>query len=344
MKSSLSIGVMFLFALFVPFAEAAVMDVPTMPQVFEYFPDSAAVVDSNPSVAQPIGIGSAADGGENLSLNVSLPQFSGPVDVYFGIYAPSLSSDIYLLHPDMTLQPLSAGLVPWKSGTTGPVQQPLFGDIPWSALPYAEYMFFTMVTPPQNLSPTALRGVLTETFNGNSRAAGTRTAVSVFPTIYNLWIADIDVCPSVFQQTTSATLAMSLAVSGIWGSLTANQSTKFTIYWNNHVYGTSSGNPWVETADLGYCQITGTSNVTVRGRICEDQDRALTVRLYSKETYYPLTYTCFGVSLPLNEYPWTDEMFVQFTPSVSYVDHEPYSYKSSSFEKTYTLEDWPIAY
>jgi hypothetical protein len=168
--------------------------------------ESAAVVDSDPSVAEPIGIGSAANGGDNLSLNVSLPQFSAPVDVCFGIYAPSLSSDIFLLHPDMTLQPLSAGLVPWISGTTGPVQQPLFGDIPWSALPYAEYMFFAMVTPSQPLSTTALQGVLTGTFKGKAGAAGTRTAASVFPTIYNLWIADIEACPSVFDYHSSVTL------------------------------------------------------------------------------------------------------------------------------------------
>jgi len=40
---------------------------------------------------------------------------------------------------------------------------------------------------------------------------------------------------------------------------------------------------------------------------------------------YPMLDRCGIISLPLdNDLPWTDEMFLQFIPSVSYFAHVPY--------------------
>lgn len=96
--------------------------------------------------AVPVGFGPAASNGENMRLRVGLNQFNVPVDIYFLIMAPNLSSEFYLLRSDYTLQPLSSGIEPWKANTTGPVNETLF-DVPLSSIPEEIYYFIVVVTP-----------------------------------------------------------------------------------------------------------------------------------------------------------------------------------------------------
>lgn len=104
--------------------------------------------DPDPAAANPMGEGFLSLG--ILSLRVGLTEFSGPVDVYFGIYAPSIEPDVYILKEDTTLQKISDGLLPWKPATTGPVNEPLFGTISVSALPPGVYTLYVAVTPAGN--------------------------------------------------------------------------------------------------------------------------------------------------------------------------------------------------
>ena len=107
-----------------------------------------------PLQAMPVGIGSVAQGGNTLNISVHA-DFNGPVDIYLGLHNPLVSPDIFLLRPDYSLQALSAGFVPWKTNTTGSVNESLFGDIPALALlpdlggPYTVYF---VVAPAGNLS------------------------------------------------------------------------------------------------------------------------------------------------------------------------------------------------
>jgi hypothetical protein len=96
----------------------------------------------------PIGVGSVAMGGNTLSVHVATNEFAGPVDMYFALYAPSVDPfNIYMLHPDGSLQPASSGVEPWMSGVTGVNQDNMFGNIPTSALPKGTYTMGLMVTP-----------------------------------------------------------------------------------------------------------------------------------------------------------------------------------------------------
>jgi hypothetical protein len=47
------------------------------------------VLSADPSQAKPMGLGTVAEGGGTLSITVKTYQFSGPVDIYFGLYSPS---------------------------------------------------------------------------------------------------------------------------------------------------------------------------------------------------------------------------------------------------------------
>ncbi|MEJ2683157.1 MAG: hypothetical protein P8Z71_02025 [Candidatus Sulfobium sp.] len=93
------------------------MPAPTGVQVFAYDPVDAPVLSSDPAQAEPIGIGSAAAAGDTLSLRVQA-EFSDPVNVSLGIYAPSVDDlDLYFMDPSNSLQPISRGIA--ESETSG---------------------------------------------------------------------------------------------------------------------------------------------------------------------------------------------------------------------------------
>ncbi len=80
-----------------------------------------------PIQSMPIGLGSVAENGYILSVSV-FAAFDEPVNVYAGFAnrgfiavpdAPFIDiSAIKTLRPDGTIQPLSAGIVPWRTGVT----------------------------------------------------------------------------------------------------------------------------------------------------------------------------------------------------------------------------------
>lgn len=133
--------------------QAQVMPLPTAPQGFDYPPTANPVLNADPSLARPIGVGPVAEGGTVVRLRVALPAFSGPVDLYFGIMAPALDPfHLYLLRPDGQLAIYQTELIPWKSGLTQPLDEFLFGDIPTAALPPGLYHCYLLASPAGNLS------------------------------------------------------------------------------------------------------------------------------------------------------------------------------------------------
>lgn len=125
------------------------MAVPDGQQMFPFYnPIASPIKSADPSQAMPIGVGSVAVGGDTVSIQVGLGQFSEPVDIYFGIYSPLIdSANIYILTPEDTLQPISAEFTPWISATSGNINESVFGDLSTSALPSVTYELYLAVTP-----------------------------------------------------------------------------------------------------------------------------------------------------------------------------------------------------
>ncbi|MCK4793666.1 MAG: hypothetical protein KAV87_58600, partial [Desulfobacteraceae bacterium] len=79
-----------------PFASPTT-PIPVSSQSFTYSATTAPVLSADPSQAKPMGLGPVAEGGGTLSITVKTYQFSGPVDIYFGLYSPEIDPDnIYL--------------------------------------------------------------------------------------------------------------------------------------------------------------------------------------------------------------------------------------------------------
>jgi hypothetical protein len=114
-------------------------------QTFVYSPVVSPEIDVNPSSAKPVGVGTVVAGGNEISIHVAFEQFANAVDIYLALYVPALSPEVWLIKSDQTLQPASAGLSKWKQGVTGPIDEPVLGNIPTNILPNGDYYFGVLV-------------------------------------------------------------------------------------------------------------------------------------------------------------------------------------------------------
>jgi len=153
-------------------------------------PVASPIISMDPSQAMPIGLGPAASGGDTISVQVGLAPFSGPVDIYFGYYAPSIDpQNIYILTMNDTFIPLSVsdplheGPSPWKINVSGGVNESLasaLGNIPVASLPPGTYTAYLLVTPAGSLDSYYLwttvidvaHNVLPISVNGSLCSAG----------------------------------------------------------------------------------------------------------------------------------------------------------------------------
>ena len=139
---------------------------PAGPQFFAYDPVVTPVVSTDPALAKPLAIGTLAEGGGLINLQLALPQFQVPVDIYVLIYLPTFAPNaLFSLTPDLAFQniPLDqflqaaseglppAGMAPWMASVTEPVNSTLFANVPVSAFPPGEYSSFVIVTLPNDL-------------------------------------------------------------------------------------------------------------------------------------------------------------------------------------------------
>ena len=124
------------------------MPLPESQQVFAPTAASAPVLNADPASANPIGLGSVAEGGDTLDIRIGTTGFSGPGDVYFAVYSPQALGEEIFLYTGGTFVALSqAGLVPWIASTNGPLDQNLFGAIPLSLLPSGAYTLYFALAP-----------------------------------------------------------------------------------------------------------------------------------------------------------------------------------------------------
>jgi PKD repeat protein len=130
---------------------SGVLTSPNSQQAFSYASTSEPVVSSDPSLARPIGVGTAAEGGGTLSLRVALDAPSSPLDIFVALYVPILDpANLFLFTASGSLQPASLGVVPWKAGSSSAIDDALLPDIPVSVLPPGTYYAYFLATPAGN--------------------------------------------------------------------------------------------------------------------------------------------------------------------------------------------------
>lgn len=143
-----------------------IMAVPTQQQTFPtYSPIASPVFSTDPAQANPISVGSVAEGENAFSVHIGLNQFPSSVDIYGAYISSTDPTTINVLNPDNAsfsfftvndiINALSTGIAPagsqpWKANTTGPVGVHLF-DIIISTLPSGTYNAYLLVTPAGNL-------------------------------------------------------------------------------------------------------------------------------------------------------------------------------------------------
>ncbi len=128
------------------------MQMPVGQQMYFYGPITSPVTGSDAAGTMPIGVGSVAMGGTMAAVHATVGPFSGPMDMYVTVFAPAMDPfNIYMVHKDGSLHPVSAGFVPWMQGVTS-VDQDVIGSMPVSSLPKGTYMLGLMATPSGSMS------------------------------------------------------------------------------------------------------------------------------------------------------------------------------------------------
>lgn len=145
-------------------AVADTMDIPAQRQSWSYPSRNLPQRSSIPERAKPVGVGPAADGGTLVSIGVSLPPFSGPVDIYSAYAHPSSPDHIFNLQDTLEFTPFDVdvvnralttgvippGAVPWLAGVAGPVEEnPLTFSV--SLAPPGLYTLYLLVAPAGSL-------------------------------------------------------------------------------------------------------------------------------------------------------------------------------------------------
>jgi uncharacterized membrane protein len=161
---------------------AAFFPLPGLAQpIVDYTPLATPVPTLDLALARPVAVGPVATGGPTLNVQV-FAQFPAPMDVYFAIFAPSVVPTLFMVRPDNNIQPVSLGLVAWKSGVTAINNETPFGSIPTSAFPVATYQLLMALAPTGTLTPAALYRT---SFGigpvGDADADGIPDAVDAFP-------------------------------------------------------------------------------------------------------------------------------------------------------------------
>ncbi len=147
------IFILFMMLLGVISAPAAHSDMaaPTgAPRVIIYDAVERAGMDNDPLKATPIGVGPVALGGTLFDIEILLERVSAAVDVYF-ILASSVAPEVFFLTPQNGWQPLSAGIIAWKIGITGPLQNFLIQGASTAGLPAGNYSLYLVVAPTGSL-------------------------------------------------------------------------------------------------------------------------------------------------------------------------------------------------
>jgi hypothetical protein len=141
---------------------------PTSKQSFFYSAVPTRIMNMNPNMAKPVGVGSIAQDGWYLAVNIGLFRFSGLIDMY-GAYTVSTDPQtVNVLNPngssftsftmDEIQNALSTGVPPvgaqpLKANTEGPIYNiNLLGNIPVQTLPSGTYTVYLLVTPAGSLS------------------------------------------------------------------------------------------------------------------------------------------------------------------------------------------------
>ena len=124
----------------------------TSSEAYSYKPVHQPVLNTKASDAKPFAVSHSVLL-DTASMQIGFNAFSSPVDIYLGLYVPMLSSEIFLIGPDLSLHPLSAGIVKWKENWTDPIDEKLYQQIFLKSIPTGKYSCYTLVVPAGKSSP-----------------------------------------------------------------------------------------------------------------------------------------------------------------------------------------------
>lgn len=129
--------------------ESAELTPPIGANIYTYSWVQNPVLSDFPWLYQPIGMGPIESGVFNLQ--VKLPRFSKPMDIYLIVYAPEISDNIFFVAADSSIvgipQTETDQWPAWLRNFRGPFGQSIFGNWALMFFPPGRYYFAVIATP-----------------------------------------------------------------------------------------------------------------------------------------------------------------------------------------------------
>ncbi len=134
--------------------DANALPLPDEQKIFSsYLAGVSPLAHTDPAIARPIAIGSAAQGGNEVNLTIQLDKLDAEADLYFGFSSPSLNSGkIHLINQNGELVALESGLPPWKTSVDS-INASVFDAIPVTEIPAGSYTFYLLLTAKDQSNP-----------------------------------------------------------------------------------------------------------------------------------------------------------------------------------------------
>lgn len=123
-------------------ASLPIAPTPTKQEDRYYDAPAAPVISADPAACQPLAIEMLPDG--TLRLDLGLPAFDSPSDVYVGAYVADGHPDLYFLSRDDRWVNADRGWQKWMAQTFGDLETPL---LEYRSLPAGTYRLGVLVAP-----------------------------------------------------------------------------------------------------------------------------------------------------------------------------------------------------
>ncbi|TAN41530.1 MAG: cytochrome c, partial [Nitrospirae bacterium] len=194
-----------------------------MPEPFgrlEYFNEAGAypAVSSEASKAKPIGVGTVADGGSRVSIQIGLGKFVNPMDIYVAYSIPDDPDRVYIMNADHSVTPYAlsdvlqamsenhfpAGVEAWKQGSTGMINEIILKNIPVSEINQGTYAYYLLASPAGALDRYYLWGTEFDAEGGSGNSAMQLTPAAEVMDGIALYNANCSICHGGFNSSSKA--------------------------------------------------------------------------------------------------------------------------------------------
>ncbi len=121
------------------------LNTPTRENIYTYEYIGEPYINDFAKYSKPVGLGNIENG--FLTLKIETHNFKEPMDIYLALQVPEYSSEVFLFKNEGGLQPLSKGIVAWKTNVKDSIKKTIVHNVNIRDFPKGHYNFYLLAVP-----------------------------------------------------------------------------------------------------------------------------------------------------------------------------------------------------